>query len=210
MYYIVNSFKNKIRSFQRGILDTIVKYNCHKALEKRSENFVKLFENWLPKESRVLDIGGGWGFYFDPLKKRGHHATVLDVVKPGYQKSPVVLYEGKKIPFDDESFDVSLMITMLHHVPNPRELIKEVRRVTKKYVVVVEDLYNHPLGRMWTEWRDKSYNIEFLDHPCQFKKKEEWKTIFSESGFSLVDCREVYTWLLGFRILNGIFIFKKD
>ena len=86
---------------------------------------VTLFENQLPQESRILDLGGGWGFYTEPLEKRGHQTAVVDVVKPGYQKAPVVIYGGERIPFEDKSFDVTILITMLHHVPDPEKLVRE-------------------------------------------------------------------------------------
>ena len=65
---------------------------------------------------------------------RSHRLTVLDVVKPGFQKSPVVVYDGGRFPFSDKSFDVSLLVTMLHHVPDPESIIREAGRVTRKSV----------------------------------------------------------------------------
>ncbi len=191
------------------MLDTLVKYFFHPALEKRAEGIVKLFENQIPEKSRILDLGGGWGFYAEPMEKRGHQLVVLDVVKPGYQKAPVVLYEGEKIPFGNNSFDVTFLMTMLHHVPDPKTLLQEVYRVTRDRVIVVEDLYHHGLGRFWTQCRDRILNFEYMDHPCQFKRREEWIELFQKQGFEYVEGKEFYTWLAGMRILNGIFIFKK-
>ena len=153
---------NNLRIFQRHLLDSLVRHCFHTALEKRAESIVKLFEDQLPEKSRILDLGGGWGFYADPLGKRGHQSLVLDVVKPGYQKAPVVLYDGDRIPFEDKSFDVTILITMLHHVPDPGKLLQEVCRVTRSKVIVVEDLYHHGLGRFWTICRDRMLNMEFL------------------------------------------------
>jgi ubiquinone/menaquinone biosynthesis C-methylase UbiE len=178
------------------------------SLEKRAESITALFENQLPQKSRILDLGGGWGFYSEPLKKRGHETLVLDVVKPGYQKAPVVLYEGEKIPFADKSFDVTILVTMLHHVPDPEKLVREVRRVTKKKVIVVEDLYHHGLGRFWTICRDRMLNMEFMEHPHQFRKHEEWLEFFGKQGFKLAEFRKFYTWLAGFRILNGLYTWE--
>jgi ubiquinone/menaquinone biosynthesis C-methylase UbiE len=136
----VNNIKKNLQGLQRRVLDGIVRHFAHGALEARAEAIVRLFENQLPRGSRILDLGGGWGFYAEPLKKRGHEHLVLDVVNPGYQKAPVVLYDGSKIPFPDQSFDVTILVTMLHHMPDPQALFKEVRRVTRQKVVVVEDL----------------------------------------------------------------------
>ncbi len=205
----MDSIKEKVRVFLRSLLDGLVGHCAHGALEERAERFVRLFENQIPEKSRILDLGGGWGFYDKPLRERGHEHLVLDVVKPGYQKAPVVLYDGSKIPFPDLSFDVTLLVTMLHHVPDPEALIREVRRVTCQKIVVVEDLYHHELGRFWTICRDRILNMEFLDHPHQFRKKDEWTALFRGQGFELESFNKLYTWLAGFRILNGLYVFKK-
>ncbi|MBI3306536.1 MAG: class I SAM-dependent methyltransferase [Candidatus Omnitrophica bacterium] len=197
-----------IRKLQRDLLDGVVSRFPGIGLDKRAEFLVQVFENYLPQRSQILDVGGGWGFYADPLTKRGHQVTVLDVVKPAFQKAPLVLYGGERFPFPDKSFDVSMLITVLHHVPFPEKIIAEVKRVTRRSVVLVEDLYHHALGRWWTVLRDQLYNFEFFGHPCNFKKREEWISLFGSLGFSLKEEQKVYTWLSGLRILNGVFIFK--
>lgn len=205
----MNFIKKEVQGFLRFLLDALVRYCAHGALEKRAERLVQLFENQIPKGCRVLDLGGGWGFYEKPLRDRGHEHLVLDVVNPGYQKAPVVLYDGTRIPFPDNSFDVTLLMTMLHHVSDPGELLKEVYRVTRHQVVVVEDLYHHALGRFWTLCRDRLLNLELLDHPHQFRKQDEWTNLFEQKGFSQESFKKFYTWLAGFRILNGLFVFRK-
>lgn len=178
-------------------------------LDRRAENFVSLFKEFIPSSSRVLDIGGGWGFYEEPLRRsRNCEVTVLDVVEPGFRKVPVVVYEGEKIPFPDQSFDVSLLVTVLHHVPDPEKVLREARRVTRRFVIVVEDLYHTALGRIWTVLRDSFYTLEFVGHPRNFRKKEEWFRCFRNLGFGVESEREVYTSLLGIRILNGIFVLR--
>jgi len=207
---IVNTIKNYLQAFQRRILDGIVRHFAHRALEVRAEKMVRLFEKQIPRGSRILDLGGGWGFYAEPLKKGGHEHLVLDVVNPGYQKAPVVLYDGSKIPFPDESFDVTILVTMLHHVPDPQALFKEVRRVTRQQVIVVEDLYHHAVGRFWTICRDRLLNIEFATHPHQFRKDGAWREFFKAAGFEVSSFKSFYTWLSGFRILNGVYVLQKS
>lgn len=205
----VNSFKRSCQRFLRGILDKIVRYWAHGSLERRAEKITQLFENQIPAQSRILDLGGGWGFYSGPLQKRGHQHLILDVVNSGYQKAPVVLYDGTRIPFPDQSFEVTILVTVLHHVADPSALFKEVKRVTRGKVIVVEDLYHHSLGRFWTIIRDRILNFEWLDHPHQFRKHEVWVQFFLEQGFRVLHFEKFYTWLAGFRILNGIYVLEK-
>ena len=204
----MNQITCQIRGFQRHVLDFLVRSNPNIGLDRRAEFFSGIFENFLPRQSRVLDIGGGWGFYGEPLARRGHKVTVLDVCRPGYQKAPVVIYEGRRIPFADASFDASCLITVLHHCPDPQAVIREARRVTKKILVVVEDLYHHTPGRWWTRTRDQILNFEFFGHPDQFRSAQEWIDLIQGCGFRLKHRKDVYTWLSGFRILNGVLIFE--
>ena len=201
------SVGDKVRRVQRQSLDWMVGHFPSIGLEKRAEQFVSLFAEFIPSKARVLDIGGGWGFYAEPLKRlRDCQVTVLDVVEPSFRKVPVVTYGGGEMPFPDKSFDVSLLITMLHHVETPERLLREARRVTRRFVVVVEDLYRHSVGRIWTVLRDSLLNLEFVGHPRQFRMKEEWFRCFRGLGFKVESEKEVYTFLLGLRILNGIFV----
>jgi ubiquinone/menaquinone biosynthesis C-methylase UbiE len=35
-----------------------------------------------------------------------------------------VLYDGKKMPFKDNVFDAALLITVLHHTPDPESIVR--------------------------------------------------------------------------------------
>ncbi len=196
-----------IRKVQRRCLDWTVSQFPGIGLDRRAEGFVDLFKDYIPTDSRVLDIGGGWGFYVAPLKRvRNCDVTVLDVVKPAFHKAPVVTYEGERIPFPDRTFDVSLLITMLHHVPVPEKVLAEAKRVTRRFVIVVEDLYCHTAGRWWAILRDSLYNFEFVGHPRNFRDRERWLECFQKLGFRTEAEKEIHTSLLGMRILNGLFV----
>lgn len=199
----------KIRAVQRHLVDEVIRRNPSLGLDERAEFFAREFEKHIAPQSQVLDIGGGWGFYAAPLEKRGHDVTVLEVVKPAYQRAPVVIYDpAKPFPFPDKSFDTSMLVTVLHHIPDPVSVIREALRVTRGSLIVVEDIYRHALGRFWTVLRDQIYNFEYFGHPKQFRKKEEWLEIFSGLGCALLEEKEVTTQIAGLSILNGVFVLR--
>jgi len=70
------------------------------------------------------------------------------------------LYDGKKIPYDDDSFDVALLITVLHHTPHPEKILQEAQRVAKK-IVLVEDVYSTVFHKYVTYFFDSLVNFEF-------------------------------------------------
>lgn len=58
----------------------------------------------------------------------------LDIVESGYpdEKSAEVFYDGKKIPFNDNTFDSVLASEVFEHIFNPDEALLELNRVLKK------------------------------------------------------------------------------
>ncbi len=207
----MNALKAEIRKGQRRLLDWIVGHFPGIGLDRRAEDFVSIFKEFIPEAAQVLDIGGGWGFYAEPLKRsRNCEVTVLDVEAPRFRKAPVVVYGGEKMPFPDRSFDVSLLVTVLHHVKSPEAVLAEAKRVTRQIVIVVEDLYRNAIERFWTIVRDSFYNLEFVGHPRNFRTQEEWIQCFQTLGFQVEYQKEVGTSLLGIPILNGYFILRSE
>jgi SAM-dependent methyltransferase len=98
--------------------------------------FVRLSE--LPRSSRVADLGCGSGVFTELLRREGYASVGLDIsprlVALGRSKYPgLELIEGdaENLPFDSESLDGVLLSGLVHHFPDPRQLIAEVRRVLK-------------------------------------------------------------------------------
>ena len=58
----------------------------------------------------------------------------MDIVESGYpdEKSAEVFYDGKKIPFNDNTFDSVLASEVFEHIFNPDEALLELNRVLKK------------------------------------------------------------------------------
>lgn len=204
----MKSLYQNIRSGQRRILEFFVRHFFVGALRQRACQVVSVWDNWVTHSISWLDVGGSWGFCAAELKKRGFSAWVVDVVKPAVQEAPVFIYPGDRLPFQDASWDVVSMITMLHHVPNPGALVLEAARVTKKHVLLVEDLDGFG-GRFWTVLRDMIFNLEFFGHPKQFRRQVEWTAFFEERGLKLVRFEKVRTRLLGLPIENGFYLFEK-
>lgn len=199
-----------LRRLQTQILDRIVRMGASRELENRAEFFVSRVERFLPANSRVLDIGGRWGFYAAPLERRGHRPCLIDVVRPGYQRAPVIVYDGERMPFPDGSFDCSLLVTVLHHIGDQAKVLREALRVTRGRIIVVEDLYHHGPGRFWTILRDRIYNFEWVGHPCNFRTRAGWDDYFEKLGLRVVSFEEMKTQLCGLSILNGVFVLERN
>ena len=105
------------------------------ALEK--ELFLRLIQ---PKFGHsVLDIGCGTGHNLAFFKELGLKATGIDTSKPMLDVAvkkfgnDVSLYHGQaeELPFDNDSFDIVTLITVLEFVPDPSKVLKEAARVAR-------------------------------------------------------------------------------
>ena len=89
----------------------------------------------LPKwKGRVLDIGCGncpFRHLLDPQSTQYQGIDVNVAASFGYANPDVVYYDGKTIPFADESFDAVLCTEVLGHVLDPAPFIAELRRVLR-------------------------------------------------------------------------------
>lgn len=159
----------------------------------------------LNKKDEILDIGAGPCNLIEILRNKGYMVTGIDVQNISFVKgiNPII-FDGKKIPFPDDSFDVSLLLTVLHHVKNPGKLILEAKRVSRR-IVIIEDTYGNLLEKFLTYFFDSLINLEFAGHPHSNKSDGEWKKEFERLGLKLLFSEEYRFW--GFR--NATYLLEK-
>lgn len=95
----------------------------------------------IPKGSFVLEVGCGEGYGTFLLTKEGFDVIGLDIneetineASKKYQSKNCrfVCYDGKRIPFDDETFDVVISFQVIEHIHDDLGFVKEIHRVLKK------------------------------------------------------------------------------
>jgi len=141
------------------------------------------FLDLLQPGDRVLDLGSGPGSVCHCLRARGFDVTPVDVkdvaLAPAQRPQ---LYDGLHLPFADESFDVALVLTVLHHSRDPVAVLTEACRVARR-VVVIEDVYISTPHKYLTWWTDSLVNLEFRGHPHSNRTDEGWRQLFAERGW---------------------------
>jgi SAM-dependent methyltransferase len=87
---------------------------------------------------RLLDVGCGdkpyeaiFKPYVDAYVGVEHEATFAKT-SASNRGGPDVLYDGKRLPFDDATFDTVLSVEVLEHTPEPQLLIAEMARVLRR------------------------------------------------------------------------------
>jgi demethylmenaquinone methyltransferase/2-methoxy-6-polyprenyl-1,4-benzoquinol methylase len=86
----------------------------------------------------VLDLGGGTGGVAARLRPSARQVVVVEPdagrARRGQGRFPqvgFVLGRGESVPFADDTFDVVLLVEVLHHVPDHRSLLIEAARVLR-------------------------------------------------------------------------------
>jgi len=115
-----------------------------KPLEDIISDLVELFRPYLEGIDSVLDIGTGTSIPIHIFAEnfpdvRYSTIDVVDIRKR--VELPFIIYDGKKLPFENLEFDVSILNETLHHCEDPEPVLNEASRVAKS-VYVVEHFQN--------------------------------------------------------------------
>ena len=149
--------------------------------KRRAVSKAKLLGDFLNHTKTVLDIGTGSGSFASYLKKHGFHVSTVDVVdKTIHSQINPIIYNGRELPFEDKRFEASMLITVLHHCADPDQVFAEAVRVSKKKLIVLEDVYSNGVMKRLTWFMDSLVNMEFKGHPHTNKSELEWETLFEK------------------------------
>ncbi len=134
----------------------------------------------LKKGGKVLDIGCGYGRISSFLKDQGFDVTAIDKDDKMVESTKTLgirsfSMDATNIKFKKDSFDLVVTDGLLEHFKNPDPILKEEKKVTKKYVVnfipqdtkinrILEVIQRTP----GVYWRTREYWIK--KHKKYFKK----------------------------------------
>ncbi len=98
-------------------------------------------------DERILDVGAGTGHLTVALARRGHRLVATDLAHAMLIRNPAsgrALADAEHLPFPDASFDVVVESNLLHHVEDPVAVLREMARVSRGKIGVIEPNRNHP------------------------------------------------------------------
>lgn len=131
-------------------------------LYSRTPNFIQWYSNVLPYKgkrvarllmdykgpsSKLLDLGCSIGLTLSVVGQYFPNYIGCDIYEEKItatnkllerlkMKKNTVLYNGSKLPFKDNTFDIVTSIEVTEHSKNPQRMIKEIQRVLKKDGIV--------------------------------------------------------------------------
>lgn len=134
---------------------------------------------------KIVDIGCGTGHIANLLMKHGKKVTPVDIsnkslvgaIKP-------IIYDGRRLPFPDKSFDTSLLLMVLHHTPDPKVVFSEAARVGKE-LVVIETVYKRLFDKILTVFFDSLGNLQPRFYWNSYHRDGDWKSFFESMGYRI-------------------------
>lgn len=165
-----------------------------KIYERAAKKMCQDCKNFIPKGSRILDLGCGSGIvtktlgnFFESL------VTGVDIKDSRVVNIPFRIIDGKNLPFRENEFDISFISYVLHHAEDWTALLKEAKRVTKDRILIYEDLAEGKISDFICKIHGKSFNyfLQKNDEERKFLDSRKWKEIFEESGLKLISEKKV-------------------
>ena len=152
-------------------------------------------------EGKALEIGLGLGCDLQLLCEQGYETTGIDLTEKAVEAStarmayynlPVTVKLGnvEALDFDDETFDIVYSFGVLHHTPDTKKSIDEVRRVLKKNGIALIMMYNRRSLNYLAHWLTRTQFDGHGDDPCPVERaytRNEILQLFSSYSQTNID-----------------------
>jgi SAM-dependent methyltransferase len=155
---------------------------------RRIRTLAALVDALLPHRAEVLDIGCGDGALAAELVRRRPDISITGadvLVRPDTQIR-VQQFDGVRLPFANDSFDVAMFIDVLHHTDDSIAALREAKRVTRSAIVVKD----HAIGGFGArptlvlmDWVGNAHHGVRL--PYNYWSVVQWKTAFAYLGLEV-------------------------
>jgi ubiquinone/menaquinone biosynthesis C-methylase UbiE len=141
----------------------------------------------------LLDIGSGTGLISRWLAaETGARPTTADLVDYGNRVAGlpfIAMDDPVRVPAGDDSFDVVMMLFVLHHMDrweDQEKLLREAARVARRSVVLIEDTPTSRVDRVFNVAWDWVLNLRHgVPKPFTFRTVEGWRQVFARRGLTV-------------------------
>lgn len=168
------------------------------------------FASLTSDEMKVLDIGCGDGLVSSKIvsSKKGVSIQGVDIVPREKGFIDISMYDGKTLPFADNTFDAVIFSDVLHHTDDPTALLLEASRVSRKFVIIKDHLCESKFDDARLRIMDWVGNARFgVPLPYKYFSLSEWNGMFSEMSLKKmqwVDELDLYCFPLNLIFSKGL------
>lgn len=168
----------------------------------------RILKDFIFPGASILDIGSGNGMFGD-LIAREYEVRIIcaDIYDRHEFEVPFVQSDGKALPFPTNSFDTVLLYYTLHHVLDPEMTLAEAVRVSRKYVIIHEDIPTNSFERVLAGLHGRSFRLIAAGSRGSFRTDMEWEKVFYRLHVNLIRKKRIYR--LAYPIHRYEFILSK-
>lgn len=150
---------------------------------------IEAIKQLLPPAGRWVEIGVGSGLFAAALGiEEGCDPSPSMRQKAQERGIKVVDCVAENLPYENQSFDLALMITAICFVDDPRRSLAEVNRILKPGGLVIVGFVDRksPLGKLYQEKKDKSRFYQ----EARFFSYQEIIELLKQTGFEVEKVRQ--------------------
>lgn len=141
--------------------------------------------------SRVLDFGAGDGWFAHNISEEMSDfdlcAVDVKLRENSFFKINQILPAGS-LPFENGCFDLVYAIDVLHHCTDPEFFLRELTRVTNRYLLIKDHNYDRFLGKISLSVLDELGNRKFgIPSNYKYQKQWLWHKLLLDEGWKVVD-----------------------
>lgn len=158
------------------------------------------FSRLLPPDLSILDLGCGDGQLAALIStlRPDLKFTGVDVLKREQCAIPVVPFDGDSLPFADDTFDAVLLADVLHHTPDPSQLLVEALRVAKQWLAIKDHTRKGLLATTTLKFMDRLGNSRHgVALPHTYWSEAQWQQALDDLGLKMtqnIDPLPLYPW----------------
>jgi 2-polyprenyl-3-methyl-5-hydroxy-6-metoxy-1,4-benzoquinol methylase len=128
----------------------------------RATRIAEAFEQLAKSGASLLDVGAGDGAIAADVAHRigAQRVMGVDVLVRPVRVIEVLSYDGERLPFEDQSFEVVTISDVLHHCAKPKDVLRECLRVASRCVLVKDHFRFGPVSNAMLWALDVAGNAE--------------------------------------------------
>jgi SAM-dependent methyltransferase len=152
---------------------------------RRVRVLARVLAEQIPQGAAVLDIGCGDGTIAALIAKARPDISMqgVEVLPRADCHIPCSSFDGNTLPFDARSFDVAMLVDVLHHTSDVSVLLREAARVTRQIVLLKDHLsenaFDHATLRFMDWVGNRPHGVTLTYH---YQSRAQWDAHFAAAG----------------------------
>ena len=140
----------------------------------------------LPEDASMLDVGCAKGFMLHDFKELMPNLKIVGIDISEYAiehaietvKPLLRVGNAKKLPFEDNAFDLVISINTIHNLPleKCKQALREIQRVSRSHAFVMMDA--------WRNEEEKQRMLMWNLTALTYMHVDDWKKLFNEVGYT--------------------------